>query len=199
MKRYFLAAALLVSVACSAFGYTILYREQFYGLYHRHYIQYPDDAMENIYWLERALASDFCNPLYALATIPDTEHWERYRDLFTMHLNLKLIEQYLALGSKWEKRIAFFYNAPWKKQNLESLATAETCYKTALAYWTEARSWSGKAALLSRLHLEEVQYWEDESFRVESGDLDYAEIIAAQLARIDKTRGAFQAMDETTY
>jgi hypothetical protein len=199
MKRQLLAAALLVSVAFSAFGYTILYREQYYGLYHRHYIQYPDDAMENIYWLERALGSDFCNPLYALARIADTVQWERYRYLFTMHLNLKLIEQYVALGSKWEKRYAYFYNAPWKKQNMESLATAETCYRTALSYWSEARAWSGKAAVLTRIHLDEIQYWEDENYRIESGELDYAKILAAHLSRIEKTRSAFQAMDDATY
>jgi hypothetical protein len=71
----------------------------------------------------------------------------KYRYLFTMHLNLKLVEEYLALGSKWDKRNAYFYNAPWKDQNLESLKTAETCYKTAEHYWK--RQFPGQKKLAS--------------------------------------------------
>ena len=199
MKRVLFAAAILALVVSSASGYTVLYREQYYELYHQHYIQYPDDTMENIYWLERALKSDFCNPLYALAKIDDQTQWERYRDLFTMHLNLKLIEQYLILGSKWDKQVAYFYNAPWKDQNLDSLKTAETCYKAALSYWNEAKSWSAKAAGLSKIHLEEVQFWEDESFRLESGSLDYAKIIGRHLDHLAQVRAKFEAMDKSTY
>ena len=40
------------------------YKEEYYRLYHIHYIQYPDDCMENIYWRERAARADFCNPRY---------------------------------------------------------------------------------------------------------------------------------------
>ena len=106
-------------LACAVLGasaYPVYYKEQFYRLYHLHYIEYPDDAIENIYWLERAKRADFCNPLYALAKIEDQRHWERYRYLLDMHLDLKLIEQHLALGSKFDKRVAYFFNAPWKKQ-----------------------------------------------------------------------------------
>jgi hypothetical protein len=33
-----------------------------------------------------------------------------------MHVNLKMIEQYLLLGSKWDKRVAYFYNAPGRNR-----------------------------------------------------------------------------------
>ena len=52
-----------------ASAYVVQYKEQFYELYHVHYNQYPDDIMENIYWLERAVEADFCNPLYAMGKI----------------------------------------------------------------------------------------------------------------------------------
>ena len=113
-------------------SYFVTYKEQYYRLFHLHYIQYPDDSMENIYWLERALKADFCNPLHALALIENETQLEKYRYLFTMHINIKLAEQYLFLGNKWNKRNAYFYNAPWKEQNLDSLKTAETCFRTAL-------------------------------------------------------------------
>jgi hypothetical protein len=112
---------------------------------------------------------------------------------------LKLIEQHLVLGSKWDKRVAYFYNAPWKKENLESLDTAETCYRTALAYWPEAKRLALEAMKARFVTLEEVQYFEDEAFRIEKGLLDYERIINEELARVRKVRAAFEAMNETTY
>ncbi|MDR2392538.1 MAG: hypothetical protein LBD93_00030 [Treponema sp.] len=174
----------------------IRYKEQYFRLYHLHYIQYPDDTMENIYWLEKALQADFANPLYAVALIEDEVQWEKYRYLFMMHLNLKLIEQYLFLGNKWNKRSAYFYNAPWKAQNLESLATAETCFKTALLYWQDAMTWASKAQdrRFRFINLERVQYWQDEAHRIQGRDLDYEKIIRRELLLLQKVRERFQAM-----
>jgi len=177
-------------------AYYVTYKEQYYRLYHLHYIQYPDDTMENIYWLEKAIKADFCNPLYALALIENETQYEKYRYLFNMHLNLKLIEQYLFLGNKWNKRQAYFYNAPWKEQNLESLETAEKCYRTALYYWTAALEWAGKARerRFYFINLPRVQFWEDEAFRIENGGLNYEKIINRELAFIQDVRGKFEAM-----
>ncbi len=182
-------------------AYFVQYKEQYYRLYHLHYIQYPDDTMENIYWLEKALQADFANPLYALALIEDTVQWEKYRHLFMMHVNLKLIEQYLYLGEKWNKRHAYFYNAPWKEQNLESLKTAQTCFQTALYYWQDAQNWSEKAQAprFRWINLERVQFWEDESGRIAEKSLDYEKIIRRELDALAKVRAQFEAMDATTY
>ncbi len=195
------AAILLVLPAAGAGAYYVQYKEQYYRLYHLHYIQYPDDTMENIYWLEQTLKADFANPLYALALIEDPVQWEKYRHLFMMHVNLKLIEQYLFLGEKWNKRHAYFYNAPWKEQNLESLKTAETCFRSALSYWQDAQKWSQKAQapVFRWINLERVQFWEDESSRISDKSLDYAKIIQRELDSLAKVRAQFEAMDETTY
>jgi len=177
-------------------AYYVTYKEQYYRLYHLHYIQYPDDTMENIYWLEKAMKADFCNPLYALALIEDEIQWEKYRYLFNMHINLKMIEQYLFLGNKWNKRRAYFYNLPFKEQNLESLETAETCYRTALYYWKAAVEWAGKAQekRFYFINLPKVQFWEDEALRMGTGELDYEKIINRELDLLDKVRKRFQAM-----
>jgi hypothetical protein len=182
-------------------AYLVQYKEQYYRLYHLHYIQYPDDTMENIYWLEKALAADFANPLYALALIEEEVQWEKYRSLFMMHINLKLIEQYLFLGNKWNKRNAYFYNAPWKEENLESLKTAETCFRTALYYWKDAALWAEKARerRFRWINLERVQFWEDEAGRIEDKSLDYERIINRELDLLRKVREKFEAMDENTY
>ena len=121
--------------------------------------------------------------------------------LFMMHLNLKLVEQHLRLGSKWDKQVAYFYNAPWKEQNIESLQTAETCYNAALHYWNEAKLWAEKANMrkFRFLFLTDLQYWEDERERIATGSLDYERTIGRELARLEKVRANFLAMDENTY
>jgi len=185
-----------------ASAWRILYAEQYYRLYHEHFSHSPDDTMENIRYLELALKSDFApfaNPLYALATIRDRTEWERYRYLFYQHVNLKLIAQYLVLGSKYDKMSAYFFNAPWKRQNLESLKIAESVYSSAYGYWEEAKKWSAMAWALRGVHLEQVQEWEDENLRIETGELDYRQIIDAQRARLAKVRAAFEKMDSRTY
>ncbi|MDR3356545.1 MAG: hypothetical protein LBO04_05075 [Spirochaetaceae bacterium] len=182
-------------------AYIVRYKEQFYKIYHLHHTQYPDDTMENIYWLEKALAADFCNPLYAEALIENPVQWEKYRYLFMMHINLKLIEQYILLGNKWNKRNAYFYNAPWKEQNLDSLKTAETCYRTALYYWNSAKEWAEKA-LDKRfyfINLQRIQFWEDEAVRMKTGSLDYEKTLNRELTLIKKVRNEFLSMNEETY
>jgi hypothetical protein len=196
------AAVLLIALNTPGLpAYQVQYKEQFFKLYHLHYVQYPDDTMENIYWLERALRADFANPLYAMARIENETQWEKYRYLFMMHLNLKLIEQYLFLGNKWNKRNAYFYNAPWKEQNLESLETAETCFRTALYYWKEAVEWGIKAQdrRFRFINLTQVQFWEDEAGRIENTSLDYEKIINRELTLLQNVRSRFLSMDENTY
>jgi hypothetical protein len=182
-------------------AYLVQYKEQYYRLYHLHHIQYPDDTMENIYWLEKAIKADFANPLYAVALIEDEVQWEKYRCLFMMHLNLKLIEQYIFLGNKWNKRNAYFYNAPWKEQNLKSLDTAETCYRTALFYWKDATEWAVKAqdSRFRFIDLRQVHYWQDEARRIERKELNYEKTLNRELERLQGIRERFKAMDEKTY
>ena len=187
----------MLSCALPVNGYFVTYKEQYYRLFHVHYIQYPDDSMENIYWLEKAIQAEFCNPLYALALIENETQWEKYRYLFNMHIYIKLIEQYLFLGNKWNKRNAYFYNAPWKEQNLESLETAETCFRTALYYWDEAVAWAEKAnnRRFRWIDLQKVQFWQDEAFRIENGKLNYGRTIQRELEMLQVVREKFQAME----
>lgn len=196
MRKASLLAILLFASATALSSYQVYFKEQYYELYHTHYIQYPDDTIENIYWLEQARGADFCNPLYALAKIPDEKHWERYRYLLNMHIELKLIEQHLYLATKYDKRVAYFFNAPWKRENLESIAIAETAYKAGLFYWKTAKEWAAKANRLRWTFLPEVQFWIDEAYRIETGELDYGRTIERELSRLDKVRKAFEAMSD---
>ena len=209
MKKYvphiarIVAVSLLFSlgIVVPASAYMVKYKEDFYRLYHIHYQQYPDDCIENIYWLEKAVQADFCNPLYAGLKIETKKEWEKYRYLFQMHLNLKLIEQHLRLGRTYDKKVAYFYDAPWKDEYVRDLEKALSCYTAGLYYWKETLLWAEKANAVSFdfLFIVERQFWEDERERIKNGSLDYGKMLAREIARVQKVRDAFLAMDTKSY
>ncbi|MBP3709408.1 MAG: hypothetical protein J6I73_03250 [Treponema sp.] len=179
----------------------VKYKEDFYRLYHIHYQQHPDDCIENIYWLEKAAQADFCNPLYADAKIETEKQWEKYRYLFQMHLNLKLIEQHLRLGRTYDKKVAYFYDAPWKDEYIRDLEKALSCYTACLYYWKEAKLWAEKANAVSFdfLFITDQQCWEDERERIKNGKLNYGKMLEREIARVTKVRDDFLAMETKKY
>ena len=195
IKFIFLFA--MLAVAVPGYSYLVTYKEQYYRLFHIHHQRSPDDVMENIYWLEQALNAPFANPLWALAHIENETQYEKYRYLFMMHLNIKMVEQYLFLANQWNKRYAYFYNAPWREQNLESLEIAESCFRAALYYWEEALKWAEKAndRRFRWIHLERVTFWEDSAVRIEKGTLNYGRTIRRELAQLERIRSRFEAME----
>lgn len=199
MKKLVLVLFGLLVVPLGAFAYKILYAEQWYKLVHMHLYQDPDRAMENIHYLEQALRADFANPLNALAKIRNTTEWERYRYLFYTQVCLLMIDQHLQLGRNFDKQVAYFYNQPWKRENLESLKKAEGVYEQARVYWDLAKEWAEKANGMPWVYLEDLQYWTERAKRIETGDLDYGAIIDKQLERLRQVRADFEAMDANTY
>ncbi len=184
-----------------AYAYMVKYKEDFYRLYHIHYQQHPDDCIENIYWLEKAAQADFCNPLYAKSKIENQKQWEKYRYLFQMHINLKLIEQHLRLGRIYDKKNAYFYDAPWKDEYLDNLEKTLACYNAGSYYWQEAKLWAEKANVKEFyfLTLTDVQFWEDERERMKTGELDYGKMLTREIKRVERVRDAFLAMETKTY
>lgn len=199
MKRLLALVFLVLASASPVSAYKILYAEQWYKLVHDHLHQDPDNTMENIYYLERALRADFANPLNALTPIRDEKEWARYRALFRMHVNLLLVRETLTLGSNFDKQQAYFYNYPWKWANLDSLKKAEQIYNTALGYWKDAQTYAAEAANTPPIWFESLQFWIDEQNRIETKDLDYTRIIEKQLTRLAAVRAQFEAMGPETY
>ena len=208
MKKFakiFIVLAIAIGSALSfcppAFSYMVKYKEDFYKLYHVHYQQYPDDCMENIYWLEQAVRADFANPLYARAKIQTKEEWEKYRNLFQMHLNLKLIEQHMRLARVYDRRAICFYDAPWKDEYMANLKKAKSCYEAGLYYWREARLWSEKASetKFRFLFLEDLTNWEDENKRIADAELDYKKILERELVRVSAEIEKLESMESHSY
>ena len=177
------------------------YKEDYYKLYHVHHAQHPDDCIENIYWLEQAVKADFANPYYAMSKIQDERQWEKYRYLFQMHINLKLIEQHLRLARIYDKKLAYFYDAPWKDEYLRNLEKAKSCYQAGYYYWEEAKLWAEKAnvSAFNFLFMTDVQNWEDERERICTGSLDYEKTLDRELTRLQKVIDNLVAMEAKTY
>lgn len=188
---------LIFSFSESAFSYMVKYKEDFYKLYHTDYAQDADQTIENIYWLERAARADCAAPLYALSRVKTKEEWEKYRFLFQMHINLKLIEQHVRLAALYDKQHAYFYDAPWKEIYVENLETAKKSYEAALYYWREAKLWAEKSSE-KRFYftiLSDIQPWEEERDRIEKGKLDYERIIERNLSRLEKVKREIESAE----
>ena len=202
MKKLFLLISLSIFLSTvpltKANAYMVKYKEDFYKLYHVHYQQYPDDCIENIYWLEKAVQADFCNPLFTNAEIKTEKEWEKYRYLFQMHLNLKLIEQHLRLGRTYDKKCIYFYDAPWKDEYLRNMEKALSCYKAGLYYWQEAKVWFEKADAPSFnfLFITSLQNWEDERERIRNGELNYEKMLTREINRLEKNIRELNEMDK---
>lgn len=179
-------------------AYMISFKEEYYKLYHIHYQQYPDDCMENIYWLEKAVKADFCNPQYLDFKVTTEKQWEKYRYLFQMHINLKLIEQHLRLGRTFDKKEIYFYDAPHKDEYLRNLEKCLSFYQAGLYYWQEAKLWCEKAntADFKFLFITEKQAWEDERERISTGKLDYEKILNREIKRVEKNIEQLNQMSE---
>lgn len=196
-----LAFTMFVISTPNANAYMVKFKEDYYRLYHIHYQQLPDDCIENIFWLEKAVQADFANPQYADAKITSKKEWEKYRYIYMMHLNLKLIEQHLRLGRIYDKKVAYFYDAPWKEQYLRDLEKAKTCYTAGLTYWKEAKLWAEKASTagFNFLFIKDLQNWEDERERIQTGELNYEKILNREINRVQGVIDDFLAMDDKTY
>ncbi len=199
MKRILFVLLLFSSFVVPSFSYKLLYAEEYYKLYHQNLYQYPEDYTGNIWFLEQALGRPFVNPLNALTKIDTKDQWKRYRYLFYMHVNLKLVEQYRYLARSYDKQRAYFYNAPWKEDTLKSLNIAESYYKAAEYYWKEALVWVKKLKKVHYYFLENIQFWEDERIRITTGELDYKDSIQTDLSRLATVRKEFEAMNASTY
>ncbi len=182
-------------------AYRYAYAEQYYKLYRRNLYYYPEDIMSNINYLLAARSSPFVNPLNALAKINDKKEWKYYQALFTMHVNLMLVKEHMNLADRFDKYNAYFYNAPWRRSNLDSLDKAESYYKMALKFWSEVLRWAIEASKpeYKWLQLERLASWQTELANINDQTIDYQAIIQRDLERLQQVRSKFESMDRNTY
>ncbi len=200
MKKSLLLLIMII-ITSNLSAYQIKYLEGFYNLYVENFYQYPHDVNSNIYYLKASLGAPFRNPIGALATIKTDEEWEKYRYLMYTHINLKLVDSFLQLAKGLDKQEAYFFNEPWKEHNIKSLNEAELYYLEAKKHWVDAVEWSSLASQdkFMFLFVDDIQHFEDESYMIGTGELDYEKIINKHLTRLERVRKDFEEMDENTY
>ena len=151
-----------------------------------------------LYGLVIGLILLYANPLYAKAKITNEEEYEKYRYLFMMHLNLKLIEQHLRLGRIYDKKAFYFYDCPWKDEYRSNLEKTKACYEAGYYYWKEACLWAEKANIgkFKFLFIQELQNWEDERERIGNGELNYKLTLDRELKRVNGIISEIDKIDD---
>ena len=197
-NKIFLVLALFFAINSSVFGNTVTYKEEWYSLYRETYQQNSDEILQNMYYLEQSAKADFCNPQFALAKIENETQWEKYRYLFMMNVNLKLIEQHMRMARLFDKKKIYFYDVQYREEYLRNLEKAKVYYTACYAYWEEAKIWADKANMgkFNFMYLTDVQKWEDDKSRIVNGKLNYQKILDREISRINKNIEELKALPE---
>lgn len=178
-------SVLLLFMLCCAplSAYKLFYAEEYYNLYHVHMYDYPENGLEQIYYLQKALTSPHVNPVNALTHITTHEQWKMYRTLFRLHVLLLLTKEELRLGDQYDKRGIYFYNYPYKSAILGSLKKAHALYLLATPYWQEAQKTAQLATSQGSTlaDMDGIESWNDERAQIMSGKLDYGQTISRVL------------------
>ncbi len=178
-------------------GYTQIYKEQLYDLYHEQLYPSARNYAENIYWLERILRADFANPLYALVKIETKEEWALYRELFNMHIYILLTRNYLQWGDRYVKQNVYFFNEPFKAMNLRSLEKGEALLEYSKVYWNLAVQTTNNIDLskIYFFHIDGTEHFRDELRRIKEGRLDYGKIIERELNDLNNVRLQLESLN----
>ena len=184
MKKIFIILALvLFTLPSQVEARKLYYAEEFY-LYALNLYYTNPNLERNIRFMQWALQAPFDNQVRSIALI-ETEHdFRRYKSLFRMHVNLLIIDSYLQLARRFDKEHVYFYNKIWYAEELqESFTIARYFYQVAINYWEEAKKHAaGADETPGRINLD---YWEDEQYQIQTGELDYGEIIDDHLQKLE--------------
>jgi hypothetical protein len=160
----------------------LYYAEEFYLYVLNLYYTNPN-LERNIRFMQWALEAPFDNQVRSLAKIETENDWYRYKSLFRMHVNLLIIDSYLQLARRFDKEHVYFYNLWFAEELRESFAIARYYYETARNYWDEVVRLAAEAEETpGRIDLD---HWEDELYLIQTGELDYEQIIADHLRKLD--------------
>lgn len=160
----------------------LYFAEEFYLYILNLYYTNPN-LERNIRFMQWALEAPFDNQVRSLAKIETENDWYRYKALFRMHVNLLIIDSYLQLARRFDKEHVYFYNLWYAEELKESFTIARYYYETATNYWEEVKHHAASAEEIpGRINLD---YWEDELYLIQTGELDYDRIIEDHLRKLE--------------
>ncbi|MBU1076277.1 MAG: hypothetical protein KKH98_03225 [Spirochaetes bacterium] len=164
------------------------YFEDFYQLYNKRLYYGEDNIRANMRYLFTALRSQFRHPSKALCLLKNEQEEKKYKALLTMHVYVKIMQNYLTLGSLYDKRYIYHFNMPFKEDLKKSLQYAKFYYTKAKQYWQKVLKYAGDASgYKERIS---IAYLEDELYfilnRNEEVDWDYEYTFNLHLSHLEK-------------
>ncbi|MBN1897556.1 MAG: hypothetical protein JW827_02170 [Spirochaetes bacterium] len=142
--------------------------EDYYDLYAKRMYYGEDEIHLNVYFLKKGLISPFRHASKALCLLKTPQEETKYRNLLKMHLNLKIMQNYLYLGRLYDKRIIYHFNMPFKEDLIKSLNIAKFYYNLAREYWPRVLAWAGEASKIDvRI---DMDFLEDELWSIQNRD-----------------------------
>jgi hypothetical protein len=184
MKRLFLAVLIILFVLpVQLQARRLFYAEEFYlyalNLYHTN-----PNLERNIRFMQWALEAPFDNQVRSLALIENEQDFKRYKALFRMHVNLLIIDSYLKLATRFDKQHVYYFNLWYAEELKESFTIARYFYQISYNYWEEAKKHALSAEdIPGRIN---IDYWEDEQYLIQTGELDYELIIDEHLQKLEQ-------------
>ena len=189
-KIVFLSLLLVTAVS----GRKLKFKEEFYRLYYLPHYATQHDYHRNIFWLEIAMYAAFAPPIQALTICKTEKQYQKYQLLLKMHLNYLMAKNHVFIAVRYDKHEPLWFNRTYKEDILKSLDIAEYHYKCAGSYWEKMLDYKRLAEGIKNTRID-LDFLEDMVYKVNQGDVNYQRVTRRQLAKLEKTRAFFNAID----
>lgn len=167
-------------------------KEDLFRLYTRWLYSDLDSTSRNILYLELAYTLPFDHPIKALTPITNQVQYQRYRHLLMMQISLLLVKAYINYGYLYMKEHLYFFNREFFKNYLDGYDVAEFYFGEARKYWKIAKDLARLADGIKGYRIA-IPFWEDQLYRIKTGDLDYDEILDHLMSRLRKNRAIIKS------
>ncbi len=163
----------------------IYYAEDFYLLYAKRCYYGEEEINLNIVFMQGALKSPYRPAYDSLVPIHSEIEHEKYRNLLKMHMNIRILQDYLTLGRLYDMQTIYFYHADFKDDLIQSLQRAEYYYLIAQDYWIEVKKYAVDAYTMREVQIN-LDNLEDEMRLIVQRDVDwqYDRILNIHLAKV---------------
>ncbi len=164
------------------------YFEDFYLFYRERLYYNEHNIWVNIHYLLKAINSPFRHSSKALCLLKTEKEGARYKRLLIMHAYLKIMQNYLFLGSLYDKKKIYYFNMPFKEDLTKSLNRAKKFYNIAKDYWKTVLKFAAETdRIKARVS---IDYLEDELYLIlnhkKEVDWDYDYTINLHLSILEE-------------
>lgn len=176
----------------------VYYAEDYFELYARRSSYGEEEINLNIVFMQGALKSPYRPAYRSLVPIHTEREHEKYRYLLKMHMNVRILQDYLTLGRLYDMQKLYFYHEESKEDLIKSLKRAEYYYLVAQDYWTDVKKFAVDAYVMKDIRIP-LENLEDEMRFIVQRDVDwqYDRILAIHLAKVRANLEKLGAMDSS--